>query len=277
MIVDHVTICGPDLDTLQTALAAFGLQPQYGGAHANGVTHMALLGFADGSYLELIAPLKPGQTGGAHWGALMKERAGCCAWAVRVENIGAEVSRLRSLGIEVNGPIPGSRKRPDGKILEWEIAVPGPGEPGALLPFMIQDHTPRQWRVPPSPKITNGGLTGIAAVLLAVKDIRMAGELFRQAYGWKMPPIAADPEFGEIMYFPGTPVILASPVHADSWLARRLQKFGNRPAAFLLGSRDLHAAGTRFHLSTSEKRFGREISWFPEEQSSALRLGVAAL
>ena len=58
LVVDHATVCGSNLDTLQQEFASVGLKADYGGPHANGVTHMALLGFENGSYLELIAPQK---------------------------------------------------------------------------------------------------------------------------------------------------------------------------------------------------------------------------
>ena len=60
MKLDHVTIAGSSLDRLRDAFARIGLATEYGGAHANGVTHMALLGFDDGSYIELASTVKPG-------------------------------------------------------------------------------------------------------------------------------------------------------------------------------------------------------------------------
>ncbi len=44
-----------------------GSKIDYGGPHANGVTHMALLGFEGGSYLELIAPQKAGAVEASDW------------------------------------------------------------------------------------------------------------------------------------------------------------------------------------------------------------------
>lgn len=62
--VDHASVCGPDLEPMRQAFASVGLVTDYGGPHAS-VTHMALLGFEDGSYLELIAPQKPGVVEGS--------------------------------------------------------------------------------------------------------------------------------------------------------------------------------------------------------------------
>jgi Glyoxalase-like domain len=62
--VDHVPICVAELGPVQQAFAAAGLKSAYGGPHATGGTHMALLGFDDGSYFELLAPQKPGSAQG---------------------------------------------------------------------------------------------------------------------------------------------------------------------------------------------------------------------
>jgi Glyoxalase-like domain len=167
--VDHVTLCGSELPVMRQALADVGLATDYGGPHANGVTHMALLGFEDGSYLELIAPLRPGRAEGSPWRNLMLGDAGPGAWAVGTPDIQAEVRRLTSLGIETAGPEPGSRRRPDEKLLEWQTASAGPGTPGAMLPFMIQDHTPREWRVQTTASMKGSGLSGIATVVLGVR------------------------------------------------------------------------------------------------------------
>ena len=53
--IDHASICGSNLDTLRQALTDVGMTPDFGGPHGNGITQMAIIGFDDASYLELIA------------------------------------------------------------------------------------------------------------------------------------------------------------------------------------------------------------------------------
>jgi hypothetical protein len=53
---------------------------------------MALVGFEDGSYLELIAPQRAGAVEGSDWAKLMAANAGACAWAVAVADIKSESS-----------------------------------------------------------------------------------------------------------------------------------------------------------------------------------------
>src|SRR5512146_2575567 len=91
--VDHASICGSDLQALQQAFTDAGLKPDYGGPHTTGGTHMALLGFDDGSYLELIAPQTLGSADGSPWGKLLAADAGPCAWAVSSEDAQKEIDR----------------------------------------------------------------------------------------------------------------------------------------------------------------------------------------
>ena len=55
LTIDHVTVAGAHLKDLQAALSAVGLRTDYGGAHGNRATEMAIASFPDGSYIELIA------------------------------------------------------------------------------------------------------------------------------------------------------------------------------------------------------------------------------
>jgi len=272
--VDHVTICGSDLNTLQDAFARLGLVAEYGGPHANGGTHMAIVGLEDGSYVELVAPLKAGAVTESGWSKLMLANAGACAWAVGSADIQREVDALKSTGLPVDGPFPGGRKKPDGKMLEWQTAALGSQQAGAMLPFMIQDKTPREWRVLPSESGGQMGLSGVAAVVLSVKDLGSAIALFRRAYGWPAPQLEDHPEFGaKLAYFPGTPVVLAGALEPNGWLAKRLGDLGDCPVAFLLAGSDFEKASAKAKPA-STLWFGRKVAWFEAEKLHGARLGV---
>lgn len=96
--VDHVTICGSDLAKLQEAFAGLGLMADYGGPHASGGTHMAVLGMEDGSYVELVAPVKAGAATDSGWSKLMLANAGACAWALGSSDIQKDVDALKKAG-----------------------------------------------------------------------------------------------------------------------------------------------------------------------------------
>ena len=275
--VDHATVCGDDLDALRAAFTGIGLTPDFGGPHGNGVTQMALIGFDDGSYLELIAPVKkddPKLASSSEWAKFIVGNAGPCAWAMGSSDIHSDVERLKKAGIETEGPGAGSRKKPDGTTIEWETVQVG-GTPGLLLPFMIQDKTPRELRVKPSASVKGSALTGIAVVVIGVKDLDAATGSFRKAYGLDEPKIEEHKEFGaKLAYFPGTPVMLATPLDSSSWLTARLAKFGESPIAYLLGTSDFGAAAKKYSAGSDTAWFGKRVAWFDERKVSGARLGV---
>lgn len=273
--VDHASVCGSNLSALQDAFASLGLKTDFGGPHAHGGTQMALLGFDDGSYLELIAPQKAGVPGDSGWAKMIASDAGPCAWAIGSHDLKGDVAHFKHQGLPADGPAPGSRARPDGKVIEWETAMVGPATPGSTLPFMIQDKTPRELRVQPSASVKASPLTGIAVVILGVHDLNAAADLFRRAYGWNAPTLEDHPEFGaRLAYFPGSPVVLAAPLGEHSWLSDRLQTFGQIPVAYLLGTPDLAGASKRYTLSSQSKWFGRDVAWFDAAKVNGIRLGV---
>jgi hypothetical protein len=274
--VDHVTIAGSHLASLEQAFIRVGLKPEYGGPHSNGITHMAMLSFADGSYIELISTLEPGQTSPL-WPAHIAGDGGPCAWAVEVDDVAAEAARLAALGVPVRGPTYLNRQRPDGVLVEWDLAFLGGGEPGATLPFIIKDCTPREWRVPPSTRAAEPGLRGVAMVVLGVEHLDRSADLFRRVYGWPAPQIGEDADLGaKLAYFPGTPVTLAAALAESGWLAERLAQLGESPCAFLLATADVGAAARRFPLAGSGAWFGRQMMWFEPARLKGIKLGLVA-
>src|SRR5262245_59595111 len=99
LALDHVTLAARDLERLTQPFVRAGLSPDYGGAHANGVTHMAMLGLADGSYVEFIAPTAAlPET--VIWREFMAVDAGPAAWCVDcASSLASEVERLRARGV----------------------------------------------------------------------------------------------------------------------------------------------------------------------------------
>ena len=271
--LDHVSICGSNLDTLRQDFTEVGLTPDLGGPHGNGITQMASIGFDDASYLELIAPIKPGAAAGSDWAKYMSEDAVTCAWAVGTNVLLQEVDRLKKAGIPVKTPERGSRKRPDGMSIEWMIADVGSGTPGSTLPFIIEDQTPRVWRVQTSASVKGAPVNGIENVVLGVSNLDVSIALFRKAYGWAEPLTETQKDFGKLAYFPGEPVILAAPSNGG-WLADRLAKFGETPVAYLLATRDFAGATKKYKLNGTKIWFGQKVAWFDAGKVKGVRLGV---
>jgi hypothetical protein len=273
MKVDHATIAGSSLAGLEQAFARIGLKPGYGGPHSNGITHMSLLSFADGSYVELISTLAAGGISPL-WHAHIAGDGGPCAWAVEVEDVAAEAARVAALGVPVKGPVSMTRRRTDGVLVEWELALLGDAGPGATLPFLIKDRTPRAWRVPDNTRMEAAGLTGVAMVVLGVTELARAVEMFRRVYDWPAPAMDEAAGLGAVLaHFPGTPVTLAA-ASAGGWLAGRLARFGPSPCAVLLGVTGLVEAVARFPLVEPGVWFGHPVAWFDPARLGGVRLGL---
>jgi len=274
--IDHVTIAGPELAPLEQAFADMGLTTDYGGPHSNKITHMALLGLVDGSYIELISSVvEGGQEAHAFWGEHIAAGGGPCAWAVRADDVAAEAARVAALGIRAEGPVYYSRRRPDHAVVEWDMAFLGDLGAGAILPFIIKDITPREVRVKPSASVADGLLTRVNTVILAVDTLQPAIELFQRLYHWPAPQLKDDVAFGaRLAAFQDTPVVLAAPLAGQPWLSERLARFGPSPCTFLIGAANFEAAVERYKLVEERAWFDRRLAWFDPARMGGYRLGV---
>jgi hypothetical protein len=119
--------------------------------------------------------------------------------------------------------------------LDWQTARVGPEPNGTFFPFLIQDFTERALRAFPTGKPTTSAFQGVAKVVIAVRDLDGAVSRFRQAYGLPAPLHQADPGFqARLASFDGTPVVLAGPSSAQSWLNERLRSLARDHAPFFL-------------------------------------------
>jgi hypothetical protein len=261
---------------MQVKLAAVGIASVYGGAHTNHATEMALVSFPDGSHLELmgIQPNADAAAVAAHvWVKALKENAGPCAWAMREKDLGAEVSRLKAAGIAVSAPVGSGRTRPDGVPLEWQTSDVGGYPRGTFFPFLIQDKTPREQRAFPQGKPLTREFRGVTRIVLAVRNLDDAIQRYEKAYGVPKPIKQVDQNFqGYLALLGNLPVVLAQPLNAGSWLAERIERFGEGPCAFVLGA----VNPGHFQAASKTRWFGAEISWF-DETRLGWRLGFEAV
>ncbi|WP_331233199.1 VOC family protein [Natronorarus salvus] len=269
--LDHVPFAVAGLDTARQGFADLGLETVYGGEHDNGVTHMALAGFADRSYVELIARHDT-ERDSPYWPRFVHEGAGPCAWCVRVEDVHAATARLIERGSGVSGPWNDGRERPDGTPIEWDATFLGRERWRNALPFLITDRTPIERRVP----VTVGeetGLRGIERVVVAVSEIETASERFRRLFRFPRPERDESERLGaELAVFPGTPLVLAEPARAG-YIADRLDGLPDAPCSCLLGVDDFEGTLHRFPLSDAERWGDRRVAWFESEPFSG-GLGV---
>lgn len=270
--LDHVMFAWDDLDEITDIFAQCGLVPDYGGVHGNQPTEMAMLGFEDGSYLELIAPTNPEEPPQG-WPEQMFS-AGPCRWCLEVEDLNTELIRLEEAGATVREPEKQSRERRDGTVIEYESGAYGTAERGWPFPFLIQDRTPRHYRVQQSESVTTSSLTGIAQVVIAVANIDEIVTQFQQLYSIPSPQVTSCDEFGATLAsVPDHPMIFAEPVDDTIWVADRVEQFPGWACAFLLGSSDFTASTTEFPITCQTDWFGSHVGWFDAPELTQ-RVGV---
>lgn len=167
--LDHLVIAVPDLAAAIRSYAELGFAVVPGGRHPVG-THNALIALADGAYLELIAFYEPSP---AHrWWGPLQVGGGLVDFCLRTDSLATDTAAFRQAGVEIDDPRPLSRVRPDGYTLHWVLSIPRSGHRG-VAPFLIQDQTPREERVPPETRHPNR-VTGVHTLTVAVRDVAAA-------------------------------------------------------------------------------------------------------
>jgi hypothetical protein len=136
--LDHIILGCSDLDKgIEFVHEGTGVLPAVGGVHPGRGTRNALLSLGERRYLEIIAP-DPAQSEIAHFPQIRSMTdPRLIGWAAHPPDIAALAKQLREKKVEFTGPSDGSRKRPDGKVLNWKTLNLADDRHG-LLPFFIE-------------------------------------------------------------------------------------------------------------------------------------------
>jgi catechol 2,3-dioxygenase-like lactoylglutathione lyase family enzyme len=139
-LLDHILLGAPDLQAgIDFVENRTGVRAAFGGVHPSRGTQNALLALGERHYLEIIAP-DPAQPGvknplASNLHSLAEPRL--VGWAAHPGSVTSFAEKLRAAGIKFEGPTPGSRKRPDGRLLQWQTLTLADADSG-LLPFFIE-------------------------------------------------------------------------------------------------------------------------------------------
>ena len=141
-----------------------------GGEHVDGLTRNALVPLRDGAYLELVAFTEPESDRDNVWGWRgFLPHEGLIDYCAASEDLRGEAERLRGLGFEVEDLGEGGRRLPEGEEIRWRSA--SIRQDGRVLPFLIEDVTPRARRVPGGPAADHpNGAAGIARLEISAPD-----------------------------------------------------------------------------------------------------------
>lgn len=136
-LLDHILLGCSDLDRgVAFVEERLGVRAAFGGVHPGRGTQNALLSLGERRYLEIIAP-DPKQSIVEQYSVITKlKEPRLIGWAAHPGDLEAFAAKLRSAGISFEGPTPGSRERPDGRVLHWS-ALRLKDDAQGLLPFFI--------------------------------------------------------------------------------------------------------------------------------------------
>jgi len=168
--LDHLVILVRDLEEAVGDYGRLGFRVTPGGEHADGLTRNALVPLRDGAYLELVAFTEPEDGRDNVWGwRRFLPHEGLVDYCAASEGSRGDIERLRGLGFEVEDLGEGGRRLPNGEEIRWRSA--SIRQDGRVMPFLIEDVTPRARRVPAGPAADHpNGATGIARLEIFAPD-----------------------------------------------------------------------------------------------------------
>ena len=177
--IDHVVIAGPDLEALTSTFRSIGFNVVGGGKHPIG-SYNNLIGLGDGAYIELLSFYEESPN---HywWNAVHQRGGGLIDFCMRTDDIQADYAVFAAQGVEMSPLVGLSRVRVDGYRLSW-LNNENYGEYQGLIPFVIEDETPREERVPKVIQHENR-VTGIDTITLAARDLDLARRIMENALG----------------------------------------------------------------------------------------------
>lgn len=172
--IDHFVVVVPELEAAIKSYGDLGFTVVRGGKHNIG-THNALIAFADGAYIELIAFLAP--VAGHPWYDAISKSGGIVDFCAQTDDLGADVATFRRAGVNITDPNGMTRERPDGYRLSWVLSIPNAPFNGRV-PFLIKDETPRDERVPRE-RAHRNGVSSLSNLIVAVADAAKVAGWYR--------------------------------------------------------------------------------------------------
>lgn len=216
--LDHIVIAVGDLAQTMTDYRALGFTVLTGGQHAGRTSHNALVVFADGAYLELIAWRAPAEN--ERWYRVHAAHGdGLVDFALLPQDTATMLMQAQARGLAtLTGPLNGQRLRPDGVQLQWQTARHTTPD----VPFLCGDITPRALRVPEGEVRSHAnGALGVDRVVVAVHDLdasfaRYQALLGDEARSAGAPRLVAATGLREVeVPLAGTTIVLTSPASAE--------------------------------------------------------------
>ena len=164
--IDHIVIVVNNLEQAAKDYEQLGFTVVPGGKHPMG-SHNVLISLVDGSYVEIIAFYREALD--HRWWDPLQKGERLIDFCMQTDDLKGDTGKLRAAGVAINDPVPWSRTRPDGYELKWLLSL-AQGSDRGVAPFLIQDVTQREERIPQIFDHKNGA-TGIDTLTVAVGEL----------------------------------------------------------------------------------------------------------
>jgi hypothetical protein len=229
--IDHIVIVVSDLEQAAKDYERLGFTVVPGGKHPVG-SHNVLISLADGSYLEIIAFYREALD--HRWWNPLQKGERLVDFCMQTDDLRGDMLKLRAAGVAINDPVPWSRTRPDGYELKWLLCL-AQGNHRGVAPFLIQDVTPREERIPQTFDHNNGA-TGIGTVTVAVGELSEVQPWYKNVLGNHGTAITNEElKANGIRYHIGPHKLdFLAPLEPQSPLINWLRTFGPSPYAATL-------------------------------------------
>ena len=229
--IDHIVIVVNDLEQAAKDYEQLGFTVVPGGKHPVG-SHNVLISLADGSYIEIIAYYREALD--HRWWDPLQKGERLVDFCMQTDDLQGDTLKLRAAGVAINDSVPWSRTRPDGYELKWLLSL-AQGSHRGVAPFLIQDVTPREERIPRTFDHKNGA-TGIGTVTVAVGELTAVQRWYDGVLGTRPTNISDEKLQAKGLRYAIGPHTLdfVMPMDPQSPLINWLRTFGPSPYAATL-------------------------------------------
>lgn len=137
-MIDHLVYASPTLDQgIEVIQNLLGVEATPGGQHPQWGTHNALVALGPATYLEIIAPDPNLQKKASIFQLTGLQAPKLVGWAAKADLSTTYLKQLAEEGLEFGTLIKGSRQKPDGQTLSWQLTDPAIETERGLFPFLI--------------------------------------------------------------------------------------------------------------------------------------------